>query len=386
MKRRLFLMMALLLGSPSFGQVDLSAGAETKILYQRLQNQARDPSAQIIYGQQNAFTEGRGWTVQSSATYPGGLPESDLHKVIGKNPGVIGYDFLLISDWNEDLTLRQMREIHRRGGIITLSWHMPNFKADGTDTNAWETSGSTVKQILGDEAFRAVFFSKYDRLIPFLKKIPEVPILFRPWHEHNFGWFWWGADHCSASEYKEFWKLSAKRLQEAGIHNLLYAYSPSNVLNDYLDRYPGDLWVDLLGVDQYFFPQAGEGAPQDLESLKSWKGGVYQLMQISNAHDKIPAITEIGNESLSIPEFWNRYFFDPISRDGLREYSLEHGMPETPLKPAYALTWRNDSSSATHYFSPFPGQAQNPGFLNLVEHGFLEFMADPEPRESLHSH
>ncbi|KFI58580.1 glycoside hydrolase family 26 protein [Bifidobacterium cuniculi] len=83
-----------------------------------------------------------------------------------------------------------------------------------------------------------------------------VPIAFRPLHENNGSWFWWGATHASTAEYKELFRYIVDYLRDAkGVHNLPYAYSPTGSFNgdptNYLATYPGDAWVDLLGYDQY---------------------------------------------------------------------------------------------------------------------------------------
>src|SRR5690606_26600737 len=80
-----------------------------------------------------------------------------------------------------------------------------------------------------------------------------VPVIFRPFHEHTGSWFWWGADYCTPEEYKEFWRLTVEYLQRKQVNNLLFCYS-TDYFNDerhYLERYPGDDYVDILGFDAY---------------------------------------------------------------------------------------------------------------------------------------
>ncbi len=360
-----------------FAQVDPLATSEAKALYQKLFRTSRNfNEGKILYGHQNAFHEGRGWRLQGNSDWHGSLPETDLHKFIGKDPAVVGYDFAEVGDWNEDLVVNQMRAIHQKGGVVTLSWHIPNFDASGTDSDAWNTSGGTVKKILRDPGFRGLFVRRLDRLVHFLERVRDVPIIFRPWHEHNYFWFWWGNSHCTPEEYKSLWRLTSRHLMKKGIHHLLYAYSPNDIGDDYFERYPGDRFVDVLGVDTYF-----KSMPENLyflgvSPLDEWKNDVVTLLGWAEEHGKIPAITEFGNEGIVYSRFWTDYFSWPMERDGLRQFASRKGIPAPRLKPAYSLLWRNDRDSPKHFYSPFPGAPENANFKELLTKGVLGFLGD----------
>ena len=364
-------------GPAARAQSDAQARPEARALYRKLYALSRNfEDGKIIYGHQNAFIEGRGWSAGANTGWSGGLPESDLHKVIGKDPGVVGYDFAAIGPWNEELVAGQMRLLHQKGAVITLSWHMPDFSADGTETRAWAAGGNTVHRVTRDAVFARVFHSKLDRLVAFLGKIKEVPVIFRPWHEQNRSWFWWGKSRCTADEYRALWRMTSDYLKEKGIHQLLYAYSPTTVKEDYFDRYPGDDQVDILGVDAYFGSIADNLYDYGLSPLDQWKREVIALMAAADRHGKIPAITEFGNEGITYRNFWTDYFSTPIGRDGMRWFSSLHGLSEPVLKPAYAMLWRNDRSHPQHWFSPFPGAPGNPDFKEMVSKNIFSFLGD----------
>ena len=358
-------------------QVDPHATVEAKALHRKLFRLSRDfDHGKILYGHQNAFHEGRGWRLQSNSDASGELPESDLHKATGLDPAVVGYDFGEIGAWNEDLMRHQMKEVHRRGGVVTLSWHMPNFNDAGVDSDAWNTSGETVHKILNDPGYRGLFLNRMDRLVAFLEKLKDVPMIFRPWHEHNYFWFWWGNTHCTPEEYKALWRLTVNHLWSKGIHQLLFAYSPNDIEKDYFERYPGDSYVDVLGVDAYF-----KSAPENLyffglSPLDEWKRDVVTLLYWAESHHKIPAITEFGNEGIVYSKFWTDYYAWPMQRDGLIQFSKRIGVRAPSLKPAYALLWRNDRDSPKHFYSPFPGAPENENFLELLKKGVLGFLGD----------
>ena len=81
-----------------------------------------------------------------------------------------------------------------------------------------------------------------------------IPIILRPYHEHNHTWAWWGANSCTPAEYNALWQMTVEYLRdESNLHHLLYAISPQDISSaeEYLARYPGDEWVDILGMDSF---------------------------------------------------------------------------------------------------------------------------------------
>jgi mannan endo-1,4-beta-mannosidase len=381
MKQLIMVLLVSLFCPGAFAQVDPHASIQAKKLFARLYSYSRNFDGKIIYGQQSPFLEGRGWQADAQHSPPGSLPESDLYKVIQKNPGLSGFDLSVIGSWNETLIINQMREIHKRGGVVTLSWHMPNFNSDGIETDAWHTDGDTVRKIMEDQKYKEAFFKKLDRLVVFLQNLKDVPVIYRPWHEHNFNWFWWGAAECPTPYYIALWKMTELYLQKHGIHNLLYAYSPNTIRADYMSRYPGDEWVDILGVDQYFNGALQTGWQLGFSPLDHWKTGVIRLLKTAEAHNKIPAITEFGNESLTLQDFWTDYFSWPIEKAGILQVSNRFGVAPPSVKPAYVMLWRNDASSPSHFFGPFPGQALNQNFKALVQKNLFDFLEDMGPVE-----
>ena len=82
-----------------------------------------------------------------------------------------------------------------------------------------------------------------------------VPVIFRPFHEFDGGWFWWGAPHCTVEQYKQLYQFTVTYLRDIlGVRNFLYAWSPDKNFTSqlqYLERYPGDAFVDVVGSDNY---------------------------------------------------------------------------------------------------------------------------------------
>ena len=344
----------------AFAQTDPDASQETKDLYLKLNNISLSINSQqqILIGHQNAFSEGRGWRYGNNQV--GTELKSDMYEAVGVHPAVLGIDFSEIGEWNKDLIKYQFKKIHARGGVVTLSWHMNALVNDGKgDQSSKDKSTKVVHRILKGGDHHHILLKELDRLVTFLKEIKEIPIIFRPWHEHNFSWFWWGKRHCTRSEYVELWNL-----QDQGIHNLLYAYSPTQIKNDYLDRYPGDDYVDILGVDHYFYNKAIDLALLGLTPQKDYKEGIVWLCEEAVKRNKIPAITEFGQESSHYKRFWTDYFGWPLMKEGMEQIL---GIGKTPSKgPAYIMLWRNDINDPKHFYGPIPGHKNNQNFFELL--------------------
>ena len=76
-----------------------------------------------------------------------------------------------------------------------------------------------------------------------------VVVLWRPLHEMNGGWFWWGAQE--PKDFVAVWRQLFDYFTEVkGLHNLIWVYSPNHGVNA-ADYYPGDAYVDLTGIDAY---------------------------------------------------------------------------------------------------------------------------------------
>src|SRR5690606_37931073 len=161
-----------------------------------------------------------------------------------------------------------------------------------------------------------------------------IPVVFRPFHEMNGSWFWWGEDHCTPEQYRQLWVETQELLKSNGVHSLLYAYSPNtlNSIDDFDKFYPGDEYVDIIGVDIYNH----SGNEIYTEQLKH---NLRILRQKASVNNKPYALTESGNNNFGEDEkWWTEVLYPGIENSGI----------------AWALFWRNARSS--HYFSTYPGE------------------------------
>jgi hypothetical protein len=172
--------------------VDANATTETRNLYKNLVNLA--PEA-VLFGHQNALAYGVYWRDDPN--------RSDVKDVTGSYPAVYGWDANVILptirpdrpgyDVQSERLRNWILEGYNRGGVITMSWHMWNPVTGG---NFYDTTPG-VHAILPGGDRHEYYRSQLDTLALLfggLHAEPEgelIPVIFRPFHEHNGDWFWW---------------------------------------------------------------------------------------------------------------------------------------------------------------------------------------------------
>jgi beta-mannanase len=163
-----------------------------------------------------------------------------------------------------------------------------------------------------------------------------IPVIFRPWHENTGSWFWWGEKLCTAEEYKALWNMLQDYLSSDVDLQLVWAYSPgmaSDLTEEkYLERYPGDDRIQLVGIDGYQW-----GTKEDFE--KQIISDLNFLWGFSRKHGKLFALTECGYKNMPDPTWWSSVL-KPI-------------MDKRPL--SYFLLWRNYKQE---YFGPTPSRPE----------------------------
>jgi mannan endo-1,4-beta-mannosidase len=368
MFKKLILLTGLISGAWHLAQaqknapVDKNATTETRALYKNLKKLSEK---HIIFGHQHATEYGHGWS--------GDENRSDVKSVTGSHPGVIGVDLSGFSgispeaiEVNKKNLRKNVADTYNRGGITTVAWHFSNPVSKGGFY--WKDSVSlpAVKYLIpGGEAHE-----KYKEI---LKGIGEwaksvkgadgkvVPMIFRPYHEFDGDWFWWGKSHCTREEFIALWKFTVSYLRDdLGVHNFIYAFSPDNKFKteeQFLDRYPGDEWVDMVGMDNY-----GDFGRDNRYNLEA---GLLKLKIVSDyakKAGKLAAFTETGLESIPNNTWWTETLLKTLKNNG--------------LQLSYVLVWRNDVRSPTHFYAPYPGHTSVPDFMKFYDDEFTLFEKD----------
>lgn len=338
-----------------------------------LENLKELPAKGYMFGHQDATLYGIGWQGDSC--------RSDVKSVCGDFPAVVGFeiggietgDSLNIDGVPFDKIRREIINQYDRGGMVTISWHAGNPLTGGTSWISGNDSVNgkapqTVASVLEGGKANEKFIGWLDRVADFMKSLEtpygvRVPVLFRPWHEHTGSWFWWGQDFCTAEQYKALWKITVKRLKKQNVVNVLYAYSPGIECNGnkdkYLERYPDDNFVDLLGVDCYCNAEEGDTL-QLVAYTETLDKNLEMICGIAEEHGKAMALTETGYEGLRCDKWWTEVLAPVLNR-----YPI-----------SYVLVWRNAHDKAGHFFAPYPGQRTAADFVSFCNDKKTLFLHD----------
>lgn len=293
-----------------------------------------------FYGYSWEYEDGRGDVKEVCGSHPAVLGTDLGHLELGDNKNLDGVPF--------DVMRQAIIDHYKAGGIVTISWHARN---PVTSSDAWDVSDNTVvSSILEGGSHHRLFLGWLERVAVFLESLKledgtRIPVIFRPWHEHTGSWFWWGRKLCSNEEYIALWKMTVHFMRERSLDNLIMAFSPNYgglTRNMYMERYPGDDYIDLLGLDAY-----GDGQ----EFMDILRNELNMVAQLGKEHNKPIALTECGMGGLGNPKWFTQILLKAVE-----------GLPVT-----YALVWRNAPGylMPMHIFAPYPGHPSAADFIDF---------------------
>jgi mannan endo-1,4-beta-mannosidase len=310
----------------------------------------------VLFGHQRfnitgVNSDGSGWLATLDS-----FDRSDAQAVVGQHPVVMGFDAwdlaMKPADWAPTPAVHAAaaKHVHARGGIVTMDWHIRGC----TNTMSFNAAGNEtcLCKLANDDAYARAWLidANFARLADALLAhgLDRIPIILRPFHELSGDWFWWGQAYWNCdgpitgeAAYQRVYRTVVTYLRnERGLDNLLFAFSPDRfgdgVAGDtprYLVGYPGDAFVDVMGIDLYFRAQPSFAAEADV-----FRTYLDTVARAANTHGKAAALTEFGNAKLATDTTpWFTQYVAPLLRDA---------------RIAFALTWENRADA---YWLPYPG-------------------------------
>jgi beta-mannanase len=192
----------------------------------------------ILSGQQDALTD-------KTCDY--------VFSVTGKYPAVRGFDFIIQA--SNSAEVQHAMDWWRAGGIPTIMWH---WGAPGIG----EGYENSKKKIDIDKCFQEgtseykAFWSELKVKADLLEHLRDanIPVIWRPFHELNGNWFWWGKQ--GPEKFKKLWiTMYNYFVKERGLNNLIWTLCYTGTPDE--AWYPGDQYVDIAGADTY---NSGDGS------------------------------------------------------------------------------------------------------------------------------
>jgi mannan endo-1,4-beta-mannosidase len=196
---------------------------------------------------------------------------------IGKSPVIYSTDWGFEKDGNTDSYLarpdivREAIRQHQNGAIVTICWHavpptanepvtfrpMPGAKPDSLASIQGQLTDQQFQDVLtpGTSLYKQ-WCTQVDSIAKYLKMLQEanVPILWRPYHEMNGNWFWWGGRQGKYSTTALYQQLFNRLVKHHKIINLVWVWSmdrPNNDAMQFKNFYPGNSYLDILALDVY---------------------------------------------------------------------------------------------------------------------------------------
>jgi mannan endo-1,4-beta-mannosidase len=190
-----------------------------------------------------------------------------LFNLSGKYPAICGADY----GWkvNNLNTINQKLISHwNAGGFVEISWHADNPFANGYEVrfnsvkNKRRIKLNTLLKNAGASTAKTNYRNELATIAGALQSLRDagVVVIWRPFHEMNGDWFWWGINaynntQTNTQEYKDLWiDLYNTLTVDYGLNNLIWVYSPATFQGwngDVTSYYPGSPYVDLTGEDVY---------------------------------------------------------------------------------------------------------------------------------------
>jgi mannan endo-1,4-beta-mannosidase len=214
-------------------------------------------------------------------------------RITGKTPALWGSDFILsgTNDLGQKIVDEAIRK-NKEGYLITLMWHqgrpideppygwLESIQGKLTDAQ-WE------ELVTPNTPLNKKWLTQIDIIAGYLKQLQDahVPVLWRPYHEMNGVWFWWGNRKGENGVIKLYKMMYDRYTNYHHLNNLLWVWGanglrdiPKDEAYHYAWFYPGASYVDVLGADVYHF---------DYE-----QSDYNELVLLANG--KLIALTEVG--------------------------------------------------------------------------------------------
>ncbi len=266
---------ALLLGSAIAPSTAHAFGATAKSTVINYLNSITGTS--IVSGQHN----------KEPANSPGQYTQQ-VRDITGQTPGLWGGDMMFRGDdvANRQRVIDQAKTEWANGSLVALTWHAcsPTVGATCEFSGGVNTriSNDQFNQIVtGGTALNNTWRQRMAAVVPYLRQLKDagIPVLWRPFHEMNETWNWWGG-RPGANGGAKIYQQMKDYFDSQGLDNLIWVWNvQDNPAGGWSNYYPGNSYVDVVSLDVWYksYPSAGD----------------YQQMQ-AIAGSKPIAIAELG--------------------------------------------------------------------------------------------
>lgn len=156
----------------------------------------------------------------------------------GKKPFFIA----VFIGWGELLKEKTIKDIYSEGSVLMVT------------LEPWNPAGGEPLD------YDKIISGGYnDYVVSFARQIKSVPgtVFIRFAHEANGDWYPWSVSKIGTQKYIALYRYLKDKFDALGVVNAKWIFSinhedvPADRNNNYLDFYPGDKYVDYVGIDGY---------------------------------------------------------------------------------------------------------------------------------------
>ncbi|MGO8701893.1 MAG: glycosyl hydrolase [Limisphaerales bacterium] len=221
-------------------------------------------------------------TLSGQHNFPGDKNKHtlDAARAWGKTPAIFGKDWGFAKAGDKDSAfvrndiVEQLKEQYKKGSLVVMCWHeVPptanepvTFRGRRGSSSEAVTNLNTVQGRLTEAQYKDLltpgtalherWCAQVDAIVPYLKALQDahVPLLWRPFHEMNGAWFWWGGrqgEYGTAALYK---MMFDRLVHYHKIRNLIWVWNvdrPEGTSLKFEECWPGPEYVDVLTLDCY---------------------------------------------------------------------------------------------------------------------------------------
>ena len=225
--------------------------------------------SRIVSGQHN----------KEPAAQPGQYTQQ-VHDITGQYPGLWGGDMMFRPDdvAGRQRVVDQAKAEWANGSLVALTWHA----CSPTVARTCEFDGG-VKTSISDDQFQQIvtggtalnqtWRSRMAEVVPYLRQLKDagVPVLWRPFHEMNESWNWWGARSGAAGGAKIYQQMR-DYFDSEGLDNLIWVWNvQDNPAGGWAGYYPGSAYVDVVSLDAWYKSYPSASDYQQIQSIAAGK-------------------------------------------------------------------------------------------------------------------
>ncbi|MYX18806.1 glycosyl hydrolase, partial [Streptomyces sp. SID8380] len=284
-----------------------------------------------------------------------------VHDITGEYPAVWNGDFGFSQNDidNRQKVVDQAKTEWNNGSLPGLMMHACrpdvatcSFEGGADPVKGSKLSDSEWQQVVTDgTSLNSAYKRKLDQFVPYFQQLKSagVPVLFRPLHELNEGWAWWGG-RPGANGSARLFRITHDYLESKGLDNLLWVWNVKDTAANggsggVGNFYPGDDAVDVASLDPW---------------VKGYPTGDWYQAMLNTAHGKPVALAEVGTvptpaQLAAQPRWawfmiWSEYLTTANSASGLQstfnnsrvlsqgQFTLPSGGTNPPATPSGPLT------------------------------------------------